>query len=314
MEGKQIKLPSQPWHTRSEGPWKRQVSLMHKKSYPKKGSWGLEFGAFMRHSPRLKTLAWWTWRRWLSDEVEEETLQMIEFSSSLVPILGSQAGVWRAISPPDVSIHTWEGSLDFSPLSCHQGFLLGPQAARNRPHYRVHTGLTTWPPPGCQGVEAAEGGQPEPLRPASCLSAHLLEGDWPSVFTSCPSWSIESARGLFADQRGCLLCPGSRGSVVCVALYFQSLAIAWQTHHSATQPCWDHSLRTSFIQSASRVPGLLNAYGRGMSLMTLLLDFQLTALNCSRRHFQPWRVSKVNRLGSQALGVSLLKSLIGLLV
>lgn len=158
----------------------------------------------------------------------------------------------------------------------------------NRPHYCVHTGLTTWPPPGRQGAEAAS------WRTARATQGRLLSLRVPSGRRLAPLCIHPAPAGLLNQLWGCLQIKGvaccalgSGGSVgVCVFSSISSpLPSLWQTHHSATQPCWDHSLRTSFIQSASRVLSAKCLWERYVSLMTMVADFQLTVFKLQQKAF-----------------------------
>lgn len=178
--------------------------------------------------PGRKTLAWWTWRRWLSNEVEEEILrQMIEFSSSACTDSRLSRQVSGERFPPQ-TCPCWEGSLDFSPFMS-SGFSPGALGCTcNRPHYRVHTGLTTWPPPGRQGTEAAS------WRTARATQGWLLSLRVPSGRRLAPLCIHPAPAGLLNQLWGCLQIKGAAccglgsGGSVCVCVCFPQFPVPCQ--------------------------------------------------------------------------------------
>ena len=166
------------------------------------------------------------------------------------------------------------------------GFSPGaPGCTCHRPHYRAHSGSIMWPPPGSQGAEPAS------WRTARATQGWLLSLHVPSGRRLAPLCIHPAPAGLGNQLWGCLPIKGvaccglgSGDSVsVCVcarACVFSSVPSPlpghWQTHHSATEPCWDHRLRTRVIQSASRFLSAKCLWERYVSLITMFADFQLT--------------------------------------
>lgn len=88
------------------------------------------------------------------------------------------------------------------------------QAALSRPQWIDHVTAAREPRSGAR--QLADSQSHSRLAPVSPRTFWKETG--PSLHSSCPSWSRESALGLFADQRGCLLWPGEWGQCECVCV------------------------------------------------------------------------------------------------
>lgn len=89
------------------------------------------------------------------------------------------------------------------------------QAALPRPQWIDHVTAAREPRSGArQLADSQSHSRPAPVSPRT-----FWKETGPSLHSSCPSWSRESAVGLFADQRGCLLWPGEWGQCECVCVH-----------------------------------------------------------------------------------------------